>query len=151
MRRQIDYIFCSFNLIVKSGRSTNAIDLGSDHRAVVAEIDGCHRSSPKRKSKPRRNWRPSPIYSINVEQHVLETSPATIRDLQAILVDNAEQSTKETGPAFEKPWKSKIVRELVDRRRQCNNTAERRRLSKLLFRKVRRLSVSTSHKKPGQY
>jgi len=140
IKRQIDYIFCSANFIVKSSRSTNALDLGSDHRAVSAEIDDCPRSSHKHKPKLGRNWRPSPTYSQKVKQHIFDTSPATLRELQATLVDNAEASQKKTGPTFEKPWKSKTVRELVDQRRECRNTAERKRLSKLIFRESRRLS-----------
>ena len=130
-RRQIDYIFCSSKLAVKYGQSTCALDLGSDHRAVNSEIYCIRNLTHRHTPKPRRGWRPSPIYKQSVGQDVQCSASSTLQELQAILVKNSEASVEKEDVTLEKPWKSQVVRDLVDRRRKCADKMERRSLSKL--------------------
>ena len=141
-KRQLDYILTSRDFIISSSHATPDIDLGSDHRAVVATLQ-VHQSKKRRWTKPRikRGWLPSDSYQREVADAMQKHVISSLDDLRDVLSVCAQTCTRDVSPdEWAKPWKSEAVKALVAQRKACSNREERARLSKAISTTVRQLS-----------
>ena len=137
-RRQIDFILFSRNIILDECHASDILDLGSDHRAVRAQL---HLPKPRKKwTKPKvkRGWRPSPSYADELNAKLADHPDLTLETLGMLLVHCASKcSTPETSPSCCKPWQDAEVKRLVAERKGCRDRARRLELSKLILKAVR--------------
>ena len=71
--RQIDFIIGNVNFEVKDSFVSKTLDLGSDHRAVVAEVSIKERPSPRySRTSGLKSWRPNIEYMDKVRDDLMK-------------------------------------------------------------------------------
>jgi len=143
--RRIDYILVPDYLQVGSAQACNDIDLGSDHRTVLACLKICsHR--PKRRSRNIncRNWKPRgdvKDFHHALDSRIRLTSPKIVLQLEHILFGTAVEHMTPTGPNEEQgdEFESLRFQNLLATRRDCRDRDERGRLTKELRKLVRQI------------
>ena len=102
IRRRLDYILVDKRIKIHAAEATNEINMGSDHRAVKANIEI---RMQKKKSRPHRkrtkNWKPildmekhPTIYHEELNSQLHKHSITTYSDLESIIIDAAEKGGK---------------------------------------------------------
>ena len=144
--RQIDFILVSRMLPLINSQAVFSIDLGSDHRAVMAKIDG-GKTKHKRWTMPSvsRRWSPkvdahnNPTEYCNIlNEKLQDISQLTGKELEHIIVNTAEGcKTDVKSHRSSKPWLSERVKILIRERRATRNSNERKSLSKSIQREIR--------------
>ena len=124
VRRRIDYILVDARLDVMDAIATHDLDLGSDHRAVRAEVRFAPRRPRIKATRPRqRGWqphldtngRPSEYHHALDEQ--LQSIPAnSMRHLEQALLNAASRTgtVPNAQAGMCKPWLTARVLELQD-------------------------------------
>ena len=142
--RKIDFLLASSTLAFSRVHATSEIDLGSDHRAVKADIHlGVARGSNQKKRR-RGGWKlharenALETYHDNLDAALLKETVHTSCTIGLVVCDAAfieGVCCEEVHCA--KPWDSQDIKELRYARKHAPNQQERSRLSKLIRKMVR--------------
>ena len=128
----------SRNIVVDECHASDMLDLGSDHRAVRAQLHLPKRRTRWTKPKVKRGWRPSPSYADELNAKLSDHPDLTLETLGMLLVHCASKcTTPETSQSCCKPWQDAEVKRLVAERKGCRDRARRLELSKLILKAVR--------------
>ena len=119
-KRQIDFILVSRNIIVDECHASHILDLGSDHRAVLAKIHLPKRRKRWMKPTVKRGWRPDASYIIKLNAKLDDNQDLTLETLGMLLVHCASKcKMPDSAPSCCKPWQDAEVRRLVADRRDA--------------------------------
>ena len=142
VKRRIDYILYTRNFAARRAKASDDLDLGSDHRSVVAIF---HRQSTHQKKRGRRHhaqydWSPSQIirYQRSLANSLVTDPPAHFADIESRVVTCAREVAQKSIVCESKPWQNPDVQHLMSLRRGCRDRLERCRLSKLIQKHLRR-------------
>ena len=133
IRRRIDFMLLSQELLLVCSQPTDDIDLGSDHRAVFAQT----RVPEKVLQRPRRQapwkWFGSSSYKAKLTDSLNTSCPETVEDIQRLTLDAALESgallrSSNSG----REWDTQELKDLRDERRRCRVKSVRSSLSKLI-------------------
>ena len=141
-KRRIDYIIVDSGLNSRSSEATNDLDLGSDHRAVHANIDlvatlSC-RSRPRRKNYKGASW---DCYAEVLDSKLSSFSPVScLSDLESLAVDAASELPRTAAQHDHASFQyDQLLQKLRRARRNTRNPIERRVLSKQIWRESRKI------------
>lgn len=139
-KRQIDFILSSLGFHVLHASATDNLDLGSDHRAVMALLAqrcnyGNHNAHGKRKQHMPRTWTATANYASNLSSSLLEARPTTLKQIEIVVVSTADVHIDDAPSfAFRDTQTSKNLRR---ERRLCRDNARRAELSKTIQKQNR--------------
>ena len=142
-KRRIDFIFASPCLEVVKGQAVDSISLGSDHRAVLAELrfrSGDPR--PRRRKRIVRGWAPygdESVYHSRLDHAVQESPPHSLSDLEHVVREVANECG--SGPKRarnDKFWGDAEFQSLLEQRRGCSDPEVRKVLSKQIRKQARK-------------
>ena len=144
IRRCIDYILYSEFLVLNSSCASDDVQLGSDHRAVFADFSlNVFRTSRSRRRNVGRGWKPSEEYQLLLDAALRRLRPQSLTALSELITTVAEQcalTCDDFKSGLIHPWRSPEVLALVAQRKRCRDAQERKAISKLIFKAVRRAS-----------
>ena len=121
--------------------TTSDLDLGSDHRAVRAQVGLPQKLECRPRREKKMHWFGSATYSATLAVDLATRQPDSIIDVEAAIGAAAVASgaVQKAVPQTSKPWDTEEeLQKLRSDRLKCRDCAERRRLSKLVFTKTRR-------------
>ena len=156
VKRRLDYIFASNDFLIHEAGPCGILDLGSDHRAVRTVLTVQKQVKPRWEKKvSMKGWRPTINVNGNAEKYheALDTKMCTIdcsnvENIEKVLYDAATSP----GARLEveeklRPWQSPEIRELLNQRRGCSNSVERRIISKRISKLTRSISRKYQNEK----
>ena len=124
------------------GSPTDALDLGSDHRAVYAKF--CVAQHPRKpaKKQTKRGWKSKDLYRYHdaLHEQISHNVPTTIPDVEALLlgvVQKIDQLHVEVR-THSNVWDTADFQELFSMRRACSNNGERCALSRHIRKMLRK-------------
>ena len=85
-KRHIDFILVSRNIIVDECHASHILDLGSDHRTVLAKMHLPKRRKRWTKPKVKRGWRPDASYMNELNAKLDDNQDLTIETRGMLLV-----------------------------------------------------------------
>ena len=88
-KRQIDFILVSRNIIVDECHASHILDLGSDHRAVLAKMHLPKRRKRWTKPKVKRGWRLDASYMNELNAKLDDNQDQTLEILGLLLAHYA--------------------------------------------------------------
>ena len=151
VKRRIDFVLCSSGLQLLDSRASYAIDLGSDHRSVVASFDLQQRRWNKTaKKKIRRGWKPAfnkngvpQGYHEALKEQMLERHVRTLHDLEDLMLKAVAASERRSGDDSASKMCDTLrtdheLQSLLLRRRAVHCRSERASLSKLIKKMLRK-------------
>ena len=138
----------SKSLKVQQSYATNAIDLGSDHRAVKAcFMIGCARYYKKKPTAKMKGWRPildtdgnATNFQLALSQQLVVVDTLKPEGIEQAL-HNAATTPNVSKASYDrtKPWDSIEIQSLLKQRRECTTAVGRRNVSKTIQKVSRRL------------
>jgi len=134
-KRALDYIGAADILNVTSAEASDLLDLGSDHRAVIACISIPKEAGPRHvpKKKLHVDWR---LFEERAKLCPDISGAAALESLEERLGLLAGECSKKEEVSQDKAWDSSELQDLRDKRRTAAGM-ERTQLSKLIWRKTR--------------
>ena len=149
VRRRLDFILASPNLVLQATGASNKLNLGSDHRAVqTLLVDKKIGKQVRYQSRvPTKGWCPELDAESNATKYceVLdaalgEKSKNTLETLQKDMNDAATTpGVRVQLQSHQKPWQSLEVQELIRKRRMSNTSRERASISKAIQKCIREI------------
>ena len=147
--RRIDFILVSGNIIVDECHASHILDLGSDHRVVLAKM---HLPKQQTKPKVKRGWRPNASYINELNAKLDDNQDVTLETLNMLLVHcTLKYKIPDSTPSCCKPWQDVEVRRLIADRKGCRNCVRRLELSKLILKQSVVLNADIVPQKPSEY
>ena len=127
VRRTIDYILHGMNVNILKCSISDALDLGSDHRAVFAQFSIPNQVLARRKNvrKKQTIWKniDAQTFHSKAESALSTNMPTTLRNLEAVLLHcrNEAEKSGSSAPTLE-PWQNPTIQTLIQERRGCRDT-----------------------------
>ena len=142
VKRRLDYIIYSSYLTLVDGSPTDALDLGSDHRAVHAKFHMAQHPRKPEKKQTKRGWKPKDFdrYHDALQEQISHNVPKTIPDVEALLLSAVHKSDQLHAEVRTQSnvWDNAEFQELLSLRRACSNNRERCGLSKHIRKMLRK-------------
>ena len=143
IKRRIDYILYTRNMSARHAEASDDLDLGSDHRSVVAKFHRLNFRQSKRRNNHHRvqyDWSPDHIvrYQRSLTNSLARETPTCFADIESCVVTCAQDVERQTVVSEPKLWQKPKLQNLMRLRRGCRDKVERCRLSKEIRTELRR-------------